>query len=371
MCGRSRCALAPEQVQQTAGTDAWVDADRYNPSYNVCPGAATPTVHLNREGQPTLHTMHWGLVPSFTKPDDKPDFWKMFNARCESVAEKPSFRRLLPSKRCLVILEGFYEWKKEGKAKQPYYIHLGGEPMVMAGLYDTWKDAAGEVMHTYTILTCESCKRLQWLHDRMPVILKTKEAQQLWLDTTNPAAASKLHSILGPYEGEDLQWHAVTKSMSNPSFQGPECSAELKKPSMSSFFSPKKAAGTGAGTSAAPKGIEKAEVAAVKEEQAEWGVVAVVKAEERGNEGNEGEAHAMAMPNADEVPSPAEAREAEAATPNTRLGMEGVRGNSQSKKRRAVETEGGGGVKTPPSKKTARPAGQPDISSFFTKPTKK
>ena len=201
MCGRARCTLAPEQVRAAAGTDAWVDPDLYSPSYNVTPGGATPVVRRDKEtGATTVQTMRWGLVPSFTKPEEKPDFWRMFNARSESVTEKPAFRRLVPSKRCIVLLDGFYEWKKEegpslssssSSKKQPYYIHLAGdEPMALAGLWDTWhhSSADGGVLHTYTILTTDSGKRLRWLHDRMPVILRTKEMQKLWLNTTDPAA---------------------------------------------------------------------------------------------------------------------------------------------------------------------------------------
>jgi len=179
--------LAPEEVMKTAGTRQWIDQELYHPTYNAAPGAWTPVLRQDRKsGQLTLQTMRWGLIPSFTKPEETPDFWRMFNARSESVAEKPSFRRLLPTHRCIIILEGFYEWRKEGgdPKKQPYYIHLAGdEPMAMAGLYDFWKDAAGNVLQTYTILTTDSGKRLEWLHDRMPVILRDKKAQTLWLDT--------------------------------------------------------------------------------------------------------------------------------------------------------------------------------------------
>ena len=235
MCGRSRCALAPEEVIARARTNTWENRDLYHPSHNVSPGNATPVVHLDKSGHPIIHTMRWGLVPSFTKPTEKPDFWRMFNARSESIREKPSFRRLVPTRRCLVFESGFFEWKKEeggvggGSKKQPYYIHLVNEktgeeePMVMAGLYDVWyqendgggggtkndedeeikeededrldnekgaenKDSSKQVMHTYTILTTESCPSLQWLHDRMPVILKDEAAQQMWLDTTDKSS---------------------------------------------------------------------------------------------------------------------------------------------------------------------------------------
>ncbi|GAB4816659.1 hypothetical protein N2152v2_003705 [Parachlorella kessleri] len=227
----------------------------------------------------------WGLVPSFSK-DAKPDYWKMFNARSESVAEKPAFRRLLPSKRCLVLVDGFYEWKKEKDGKQPYYIHLqGDEPLVFAGLFDAWHSPEGP-LHTYTILTTDSSKRLSWLHDRMPVLLRDKAAQQAWLGIEDKGAkgATGLQKLLGPYDGEDLVWHPVTRSMSSISFQSPEASKELVKPSVSSFFlkkpasSPAKAAkessmGTGMAPAAAAAGAPAAVVGVKREREEEAGVV--------------------------------------------------------------------------------------------------
>jgi putative SOS response-associated peptidase YedK len=143
----------------------------------------------NTEETFCIQTMRWGLVPSFTKQDAKPDPWRMFNARSETADQLASFRRLVPSRRCLVLVNGFYEWKKEGidGKKQPYYIHLADaeEPMVMAGLWDTWQGPEGP-LHTYTILTCDASKRLEWLHDRMPVILRDRASQEEWLTTKRP-----------------------------------------------------------------------------------------------------------------------------------------------------------------------------------------
>ncbi|KAL4434364.1 hypothetical protein ABPG75_000805 [Micractinium tetrahymenae] len=245
MCGRSRCSLGEEQVARAAGTSRWADRQLYRPSHNVAPGAATPVVRVASDGERQVQSMRWGLVPSFTKKDEKPDFWRMYNARSESVAEKPSFRRLVPTRRCLVLTQGFYEWQKEkGGAKQPYYIQLaspeGGEeePLVMAGLWDVWDGPEGP-MHTYTILTCDSSKRLEWLHDRMPVILRTREAQETWLQPGDNLG--KLLHMCVPYNGEDLVWHPVTKQMNSPSFQGPECCKEVKKPSAKDFFKPRSA----------------------------------------------------------------------------------------------------------------------------------
>jgi putative SOS response-associated peptidase YedK len=221
--------------------------------------------------------MKWGLIPSFTKPTDKPDYYKIFNARSESIHEKPSFRRLIPTRRCLVITEGFYEWHKNNNnnykpattksKKHPYFITFSkdkktpSELMVFAGLYDTWKDGEGNVQYTVTILTTEASKRLQWLHDRMPVILRTKEKQDWWLysktssdnnnnkssnnndgtTTTTATSNSKLLSLskLGPYDGDDLTWWPVTPAMGRVDYQSEEASKPMERPSVKDFFKPR------------------------------------------------------------------------------------------------------------------------------------
>ena len=241
MCGRARCALSHEKIEQLTGAKKWENKENYKPTYNAAPGRDLPVLlpgssTVSRE----LKTFRWGLIPFFTKKTDKPDYWRMFNARSESVEEKPAFKRLVSSKRCVIVSEGFYEWKQENRGKQPYYIHLStDEPLYFAGLYDSWTQPDGQILYTYTILTTESSKRLEWLHNRMPVILRTEEERAEWLDTP-PHETSKLQKLLASYDGEDLVWHAVTKSMSSLSFQGPECSKELVKPSMETFFKPRK-----------------------------------------------------------------------------------------------------------------------------------
>ncbi|KAG9150715.1 hypothetical protein Leryth_002890 [Lithospermum erythrorhizon] len=207
MCGRCRCTLRPHDVSRSR-TLRHINMDRYRPSYNVSPGFNVPVVRRDdsqakgEEEGVVLHCMKWGLVPSFTKKTDKPDHYKMFNARSETIREKASFRRLIPNSRCLVSVEGFYEWKKDGSKKQPYYIHFkDGKPLVFAALYDSWKNAEGEVLYTFTILTTSSSSSLQWLHDRMPVILGNKESSDMWL---NGPPTSNFDTLLKPYEEADL-----------------------------------------------------------------------------------------------------------------------------------------------------------------------
>ncbi|TYI19746.1 hypothetical protein ES332_A07G186300v1 [Gossypium tomentosum] len=227
MCGRARCTLRADDIPRAChrndGPIRHVNMDRYRPSYNVGPGMNIPVVRRDDGSNSdvagvVLHCMKWGLIPSFTKKSDKPDIFKMFNARSESVCEKASFRRLLPKSRCLVAVEGFYEWKKDVSKKQPYYIHFkDGRPLVFAALYDSWENS----------------------EDRMPVILGDKGSTDAWLN------GSKTDMLLKPYENPDLVWYPVTPAIGKLSFEGPECVKEVplktqEKNSISKFFSTRK-----------------------------------------------------------------------------------------------------------------------------------
>lgn len=246
MCGRARCTLSPDQIIQAAGTTHWIDQNRYDASYNLSPGRFTPVVYQqkhknNNTSQPSprcIHTMAWGLIPSVSK--NKPDHYKMFNARSEELADKPSFRPLIPQNRCIVYLNGFYEWIKEhgNQKKQPYYIYLKNDkPMAIAALYDAWKQPNdGTLLFTFTILTTSSSEKLSWLHDRMPVILEDERSQDVWLDI-HPGSIHALHSVMKPYNGDDLMYHKVTKKMNNASFDNESCCAKLKEQSVTSLFS--------------------------------------------------------------------------------------------------------------------------------------
>ncbi|EEF35091.1 abasic site processing protein YoqW isoform X2 [Ricinus communis] len=255
MCGRARCTLRaddiPRACHRTTGPVRSVNMDRWRPSYNVSPGSNMPVVCREGDGSDGgdgffVQCMTWGLIPSFTKKTEKPDFYKMFNARSESVGEKASFRRLLPKSRCLVAAEGFYEWKKDGSKKQPYYIHFkDGRPLVFAALYDSWQNSEGEILYTFTILTTSSSSALEWLHDRMPVILGDKESTDTWL---NGSSSSKYDVVLESYESSDLVWCPVTPAMGKSSFDGPECVKEIhvkteSKSTISKFFSRKEIKG--------------------------------------------------------------------------------------------------------------------------------
>ncbi|KAM1761083.1 hypothetical protein ACFX11_003888 [Malus domestica] len=177
----------------------------------------------------------------------------MFNTRSESICEKASFRRLAPKSLCLVAVEGFYEWKKDGSKKHPYYVYFkDGRPLLFAALYDSWENSEGadissvhyharEKLYTFSIITTTSSSALGWLHGEMPVILGDEESTDTWLYCSS---SSKFDSLLKPYEDPDLVWYPVTRAMYKVPFDGPECIYEIQlktegNNSITKFFSTK------------------------------------------------------------------------------------------------------------------------------------
>jgi putative SOS response-associated peptidase YedK len=157
--------------------------------------------------------LRWGLIPSWTK--DIRAAKPLINARAETLAEKPSFRSLLKSRRCLVPASGFYEWKKEGNRKIPHYFRLTDEPLFsFAGLYDSWHNPEGVSVSTYTIVTCEANSLVAPVHDRMPVIL-SRENEERWL-APDPITPEDLKQILVPFLPGRMDAMPVSDLVNNP-----------------------------------------------------------------------------------------------------------------------------------------------------------
>ena len=174
-------------------------------SYNLAPTQYAPVV-WQPTGEREVLSARWGLVPRWV---DKPADFKasMFNARAETLTEKASFKRPFKSQRCLVPASGFYEWKKVGSDKQPFYIHREDDtPIAFAGLYDYWQKDDEEI-YSYTIITTAPNALMKNLHNRMPVIL-APEHFETWLD--EEADTAELESLLKPYEDE-LKAYEVDK----------------------------------------------------------------------------------------------------------------------------------------------------------------
>jgi putative SOS response-associated peptidase YedK len=165
-------------------------------SWNRAPTQDALVVRRHPEtGARYLDALRWGLVPRWAK--DPAVGSKMINARSEGITEKPSFRDAFRKRRCLVTADGFYEWRTEGKAKQPFAVCLAGsEPMALAGLWEGWRAPDGGILRTCTIVTGEANAKLAPMHHRMPMILP-REAWPLWLGE-EPAEADALLALLRP-----------------------------------------------------------------------------------------------------------------------------------------------------------------------------
>ena len=187
-------------------------------SYNIAPGQNAGVI-IN-EGKNLYSQFKWGLVPSWSK--DTKIGYKMINARAETVAQKPSFRSAFAARRCLVPVDGFYEWKKIGSNKAPFFIYSNtGRPLSLGGLWEAWQDTEGKSLRTFTIITTEANKSLEDIHHRMPVIVPP-DKRSLWLDG-NIKQKGKLLDILEPYAGEEIIFHEVDRFVNSPKNNLPEC----------------------------------------------------------------------------------------------------------------------------------------------------
>jgi putative SOS response-associated peptidase YedK len=187
------------------------------PNYNAAPGQ--DVYAIVNHGANTLARLRWGLVPSWAK--DPSIGYKMINARAETLADKPSFRKALARQRCLILADGFYEWKREGATKTPFFIRMKDEnPFGFAGLYEHWQDADGQTIESCTIVTTEPNSLLAPIHNRMPVIIPRDRHEQ-WLD---PEIVDKepLLTMLKPYPAEQLESYQVSLDVNNPKNNSPE-----------------------------------------------------------------------------------------------------------------------------------------------------
>ena len=204
MCGRFELHSAFEVIARLFGLTGSIVA--VPSGYNISPGQDIAII-VSEGGERRLTTCHWGFVPPWGKALN--DGYKMINARAETVAEKPSFRQAFSYTRCLVVADGFYEWKNEGGKKRPFYVHRrDGTPFGMAGLYNTWTSPEGMQVCTSTIITTGANEVLKPIHDRMPVIMQPGEYDH-WLDPS-VHEKDKLLPILKPCPDRDLELYEVS-----------------------------------------------------------------------------------------------------------------------------------------------------------------
>jgi len=216
MCGRFTLRARLNDILAEWGYE---HALEYAERYNICPSQQISIV----TGDRTAKLVKWGLVPAWA--DDAKIGNRLTNARAETVAEKPAFRSAFKKGRCLVVADGFYEWKSVDGKKQPYFIRLKSEePFAFAGLTERWTKGESP-LETAVIITTEANALMAPIHDRMPVILP-REARELWLDPEFKGK-DQLLALLRPYADDEMIATPVSTIVNSPKNESPECIVPL------------------------------------------------------------------------------------------------------------------------------------------------
>jgi putative SOS response-associated peptidase YedK len=218
MCGRFTTRLTPAELIEAfglSGADPSL-SEALPPRFNVAPRQAVPVV--SNRGPRILHAFRWGLVPWWAKDVRAGD--RLINARIETLGQRAAFRSG-EKNRCLVLADGFYEWKREGARKQPFFFELvGSAPFAFAGVWDRWRDPAGEVLHSCALLTQRAVGEAARVHDRMPVVLP-KRLYDEWL-APGPVPLDGWRRTLAGLEPPFLA-RPVSSYVNAAAHEGPEC----------------------------------------------------------------------------------------------------------------------------------------------------
>lgn len=260
MCGRTACTLAPDEVSRACSyrnrggrrrQPGWRDgdADKYQPSYNKSPQSTSPVLLSQRHFDKTapvdecvLAVMRWGLVPSWFKQNDPSKMqFSTSNCRSENILEKKSYKDpMVKGQRCVILADGFYEWMRQEKHKQPFFIYFpqdqgakskeegqspcewtGWKLLTMAGLFDCWTPpGGGEPLYTYTVITVNASPNLESIHNRMPAILDGEEEVRRWLDFGEVESLDALKLLQSK---NILTYHPVSSVVNNSRNNSAEC----------------------------------------------------------------------------------------------------------------------------------------------------
>lgn len=213
MCGRYTLRTNLSLIAEAFQVDAVGSAP---PRFNVAPETLVAGIRRNDRQTRELIFFQWGLIPSWSK--DPKVGRQLINARGETVATKPSFRAAFRSRRCLILADGFFEWKRDGRKKQPYYIRLSEDrPFAFAGLWEQWR-GGDQVIESCTIITTEANELIRPLHDRMPVILDSADYED-WL---NPHS-DRGPALLRPFPPDRMTYYPVSDLVNRATNNLPEC----------------------------------------------------------------------------------------------------------------------------------------------------
>ena len=217
MCGRFTLTVNPAEVQETFSSYSF--PQQFAPRFNIAP--TQPVLVIPNDDQNTADFFVWGLIPMWAKDPSIGN--RMINARGETLEEKPAFRSSLKYKRCLILADGFYEWKgAEGKkVKTPFFIHLKDrKPFAFAGLWDSWNSPDGSLVKSCTIITTEPNELTGIIHNRMPAILHPREYAK-WLNPA-PQTPDQLKPLIKPYPADLMDAYPVSTLVNTPANDRPE-----------------------------------------------------------------------------------------------------------------------------------------------------
>jgi putative SOS response-associated peptidase YedK len=215
MCGRFVITSAPEAIRRLL---RYEEQPNFPPRYNVAPTQPIPIVRLDN-GARRFALVRWGLIPGWVK--DPKQFALLINARIEGIDTKPAYRAAMKRRRCLIPADGFYEWKKEGKGRRPFFVRARDrQPFAFAGLWETWTDRGGGEIETATIVTCPANETLAEIHDRMPVIVPPAQ-HDAWLDV-GKIDARQAAALAGPAPADFVEAYQVSARVNSFQNDGPE-----------------------------------------------------------------------------------------------------------------------------------------------------
>jgi putative SOS response-associated peptidase YedK len=205
MCGRYRLSRRKQLVEEYF--DVSSDTDDWNPRFNIAPTQPVPVRQHPKEPRRDLSLMRWGLIPSWV--NDMAGAARMINARSETAHTLPAFREAMKCRRCLIPADGFYEWKRDGKTKQPFCFEVSeGQLFAFAGLWERWRDPSGQWVKSCSILTTTPNAVTSNVHDRMPVILD-RESYDLWLDP-GMQNVEAISALLKPCDARRMRCYPVS-----------------------------------------------------------------------------------------------------------------------------------------------------------------
>lgn len=233
MCGRARLSTDFAELRIRFAIPPEQPAPNLPARWNLAPMQDSVIVHLNEPGRRMFDVARWSLLPSWAKEPKLA--YATFNAKAEGLAARPAFRDAFARRRCLVPFDSFYEWRTNGRDKQPYAVALAsGEVMGVAGLWETWRSPEGETIRSFTVITTAARGVVAQLHHRMPAVLRP-EAWPRWLGE-EPATPGELAAVLAGSGGEDMRLWPVSRAVGNVRNDSPELIAPVPLPEQSGLL---------------------------------------------------------------------------------------------------------------------------------------